>query len=652
MEIAKQHSFLVLQHANDSSKHTVKIVVSMSAALRDWEESTRISRIFGVSQYRTEKPVNKNFKGNSELIFLGPVHPERIRDSYRIKGKVWLTMGLFNVLIAPSSPDEKKAILQWANKEKINYEVWNIRDGEIIEKKVSARLPRSNNWRNHIADLSDSEIAPELNEALQEYCPLMALSLSRAERLRDEVHPNLYSINRFVIDTLNDFQNGKSIDALYPALGQIMIVNTGLSRFVSQTFSGSTPIIETECHLRSNSLLGIGIPALGLWRLRGFLQNTLGSARLPRRFAMLGKCTTDVPDLNSLRTDSEFWSRDHLGERNPDPSDDKPLIPLLSYFSAREGFKSTLTTISAPLAALYSCNSIQWSLLTITHEISHIVIRSVLSQIYPDLDSSEQISKALELFEGRDNRANLLDEIRRYLLLAITGMDQVASGALDFSDPFDTPSEREEIDEEVLRTLLERWHHEVEELLVHVFDYLYFYGSKADKYVPAIWSSWGTIPNINNRVREYVVRTICASLTNHLHGKDAEELAKDEVYRCLKRLTIRKTSGSYIDRALKYIDKHWADEIKPAVIARKPIVRIAQTFLFSRKLATSIRREARTGRANKTKEGYALRSRHIDLVTISNPLRFIETFTKSKIPSMSESAWMFYILAFCFSDNA
>jgi hypothetical protein len=143
------------------------------------------------------------------------------------------------------------------------------------------------------------------------------------------------------------------------------------------------------------------------------------------------------------------------------------------------------------------------------------------------------------------------------------------------------------------------------------------------------------------------VRTICTVLVRHLRrGNIAEELAKQEVQNYLEGLK-RNGGGSYIDRALSYISDHWIDEIKPRVLARKELVKIGRAFLYSENIAAKFRRESAVSAKAGDREGYDLRPYHIEQKSISNPLRFIETFTKSNMPSSVESAWLLYVLAFC-----
>jgi hypothetical protein len=267
-------------------------------------------------------------------------------------------------------------------------------------------------------------------------------------------------------------------------------------------------------------------------------------------------------------------------------------------------------------------------------------VKTVVSELYPNRASKQEVLGALALLEKKRG-ANLLEEIRRLLLISIIKMDDLHN-----ADPVD-------LDEESLVALIDRWEREVEEILVHVFDFVYFYGRDPDAYVVGIWTSWGTIPNISNRIRDYVVRTISTVFAVHLARKSGEEASRNQVRRALKALQADNPNDGYIKTAIKYIDKHWDDEIRSQISARRHLVRIARSFLFSEKIATALRTESEIsgrsgekGRAGE-KEGYTLKQGQLELRQIRNPLHFLELYTSSKFPSPAGSLWIFYVLAFC-----
>ncbi|MGO9209790.1 MAG: hypothetical protein ACLP2H_06690 [Terriglobales bacterium] len=629
MKLEKQ-VFLVLEHSDRVSKHKVRIVESLEDALRTWKPSTRVSPIFMLGPGAMAVDA---FKGRQRLLFLGPVHPERVL-SWTNPKRAWVSLGLLNLLLIPQSLADSKKIIRWANENRILYEAWDLENG-VGMRVASSQESRPATLLPKLATLSAANLAAEVADAVNEYCPLMASTASRCGCFPNEMLSDLEQIHQYVTDTLAEVDSHPDV-TVYRVLGQLLTVNAGLSRFSSQTFAGSSPISETECHFWSNSLLGIGIATLGLWHLNSFLEATLGGARIPERFLGLRQFDKDVPDLTRLDINNPFWSLDHLSRVNLKPGAYDPLIPPLTYFSGRDGFKSTPTTISAPLACVSSCNSLRWSLLTLTHEVSHTIVRSVVSELYPDLASKDEVLAALELLEKKHG-GNLLEEVRRLLLVTLVQMDAVHAGR---RKPVD-------LDTENLVELVEHWQREVEETLVHVFDFLYFYGKDVEKYVSGIWASWGTIPNITSRIRDYVVRTICTVLAIHLRRKNGEDAARDQVQRILTQLRSDAAGGPFIDRALEYIGKHWDDEIRDRVLARRPIVKVAHTFLFSEAIATVLRGEPEISGGASEKEGYTLRPGHLESRQIRNPLRFLELYTTPKAPSALDSAWMFYILAFC-----
>src|SRR5690349_15212104 len=130
MEIGTSNCFLVLQRENGLLGHRIKIVVSQHDALLEWNPSTRISPIFGVAEFQTAQPKQVDFKGTHYLIFLGPIHPEKLFDCYHKGTRVWLSLGLFNVMMVTRSVAEKNRILRWAQRvQRCHYEAWTIKNG-------------------------------------------------------------------------------------------------------------------------------------------------------------------------------------------------------------------------------------------------------------------------------------------------------------------------------------------------------------------------------------------------------------------------------------------------------------------------------------------------------------------------------------------
>ncbi len=638
MHFTGENAFLVLRRDSEGGLWIVSIVPDGQDAIAIWNASTRLSPIFGVSTTDYKSPTNFDFSPKSHLVFLGPVHPEDIPALVSIKCHVWLTLGLFNVVLATATENEAHEVVKWARNKHLPFELWNVEDGQVTKMSTWSPPRLENDWRETLASIWQSAFRDELKEAVQEYCPLMASAISRSAGIPFGFSTELVKLNESVSELLAAFREDATNDRPYWALGQFLVINAALSRFSSQTFAGTTPIESTECHFWLHSLLGIGVATIAFRNIRIFIQSTLGDARIADRFAAL-KDRPNTVDLTLQFPPDE----DYLG--NVELKSSEEVVPLLAYFSARDGYRSTELTVSAPLAAVSACNSQRWSLLTLTHEFSHVVVRAIQADLYPSFDDLRQLDQCVELVAARAPARTTFDEIRRLLLFSIVKMDDAAAGRI--------AGESVELNPESLKVLLQRWRQDVDEIMVHVFDFMYFYGQDVERYVAGIWASWGTIPNISTRVLDYVVRSICAVLTKHLRrGFMAEETARDQVRQALKRLQLRDGASQYVEQALDYMTNQWESLVRPRVLARRQIVKIVNAYLFSESIATQVRGEAEISSSGEgKKEGYPFKKHDLAIHRVTNPLHFAEIYTDTLTPDVTQSAWMLYVLAFCFNYN-
>ena len=328
------------------------------------------------------------FRGHSWLLFLGPVQPQKVVDAFPpLKDThLWLSLGLFNVLLHVPTAAAARTVFYWAKSQNICIEKWELQDGQIRKSTFWRAGARDEDLAKRVEKLARKSFPAELREAILEYCPLVLSTMSRAGQFPPHFISDLKLIHEHVertIASLSTTPGGEP--TTYQGLGQIITINAALARFSSQTFAGTSPITQTECHFWSNSLLGIGVATLGLWKLNRFLEYKLGSARLAARVLSFRSLTENIPELSKLPITNPVWTTDHLKDIPTDTggAQSSALIPLLTYFSGREGFNSTESTISAPLASVSACNSHRWSLLTLTHEISHILVNVMAVQIYP-----------------------------------------------------------------------------------------------------------------------------------------------------------------------------------------------------------------------------------------------------------------------------
>ena len=116
------------------------------------------------------------------------------------------------------------------------------------------------------------------------------------------------------------------------------------------------------------------------------------------------------------------------------------------------------------------------------------------------------------------------------------------------------------------------------------------------------------------------------------------------------KLKKSKLGGRYIQEALNLIESRWDTELFYLVRARRQLVKIVTSFIFSNQIATDIRSELKISGGAGRKKGYTLKQGVLELKPIDNPIMFIESFANSAQPSAAISAWLFYVLAFCLED--
>ncbi len=410
----------------------------------DWTANTRLSPVFSIARTCGNSPNAFQFLGKWTLFFVGPIHPTSVPALAHDDVRVWLTLGLFNVLIATQSDLRASEIKKWAKKNCIELEKWSLLDGEV--KRVEcvngiAKGPEDTNWKSVLTALWERPVSGELREAIQEYCPLMAATISRSRRVTPNITNDLVGLNdgvsAFLVEALKSAKEGKHIQCL----GHLLTINAALSRFSSQTFAGTSPITTTECHFWLHSMLGVGVASLAFRNVCAFVDQQLGNARIGERFAALKDVTANFDLLLDFPPDCDYLDSVTISESDK-------VVPILAYFSARDGYRSTEWAVSAPLAAVSACNSRRWSLLTVTHEFSHVAVRSILAELYPDFMQPTKMNECIDLLSEVSPKTVFM-QIRKLMIISIIAMDNAAVGR--------PMGQSVDVVQSTLKALLQRW---------------------------------------------------------------------------------------------------------------------------------------------------------------------------------------------------
>lgn len=635
MKLKGNESLLVLR-CPDNGPKAVAIVPSLNDALPVWSGRDRVSPVFEIEsehwtngfQFRPRR---------ASLIFLGPVSPVLAGGCLpKLKGafdRAWLTLGLFNLVIYTTSRRSSGFVCAWAEEQGLRWEAWELKGNAIHDVRIG---PRSSHRPNALlASLAQFELRSshaELRDARDEYCALLATASSRARQVDSSLADELQQASAIITQAAADHAGRKGNGHDLPAIALLIDANAALSRFTSQMFSGFSPILETECHFWTHSLLGTGVANLALVKIRRFISRKLGEARIPEQIDVL-RTVTDTAIMTGVLEDGTIWNAPWL-HKLPDvvrrpvlPQPLQALCPLVTYLSGRDGFHTTQVSLSAPLNILTSCSSLRWSLLTVTHEMSHRVVDEVLSFILPDPTKDEEVSRAAALINEAVKPANVLECLEFKLIVAMANLNAAAP----IIEPEDDVTPGHILD------LIGTRREEIEEVMVHVFDFIYFYGAEPDVYVPAIWRSWDAIPSLNRRLSAYVLRTLCAVYAKYWSSPTATQDTIAAVTAGMEVVAKNDKDNVYIQEALDYL-KREKEALQTQLRRRRFLIDFVRTFLQSPPILQEVR-----GQASKPEKSSDLA---FEGLPVENPLRFIEAQTTSSGTSPLRSFLLLTRLAF------
>lgn len=612
--------YLRLSRSRDGKSRKVDWFGRYEDVIKEWTIGTRLSPIFGLT---SSPPPKLPSLRQSWLFFCGPIYPGEL-DFFSLS-HAFLTNGLFNVLVFCSSAKERKTAERFAEQNNLFWEEWSLSKNTVKDiywggpDRPDSLIPRS-----MLKPLQGC--LPNLETNSREYVTQIASAVARAALYLPENEKELIrfdSICRGVLEKEYDSTIKQDI---------LVYTNAALSLHVTQMYSGTTPITETKSRLWNHSFLGIGIPALALANIRSFIEKAVDRANIIKRIRALERDPAVSVSLVEIPADDDFWNKDHLARDKAELdllSDDAkkdPILPLLTFFSGRDGYKTTHFTLSAPLELVGSCNTLSWTLLTVTHEISHVIISGILGRVLAKPDEPEDrfvpAIRSLNLKNGGDN---LFEQVRSLLCMGIWRM----------SCP---DGESEELSPSSLKQYVRLNWHELNEILTSCFDFKYFYGADPERYMRSLWVTWEAIPNIADRIPEYVTRCLCALHTNNVRRDDGRRTSLGDLIDLLSKINKEFPDLKYVAAGLQEVQEK-RDEYLTLLRDRELLVKFASHFLHSRQVEQILVPESRIPH-NATNPMCFPRER------IRSPLRFVEEVSRDVSPNVLRSFGIFQRLAF------
>lgn len=622
----------------------VQISSDYQETLKNWRQSSRISPVFPFSG--DDKTINNIVNGTYYTLAFGFIDPNDFREYFQPQISSYyhfLTYGLMNNFIISESESFILEAQTWLKEKNTIYEMWKICNFEIKNKTVTEELDKEYNLNIDYTLFERNN--KSLHPYLHEYIPLIKAVINKSHIFFPLILGELSNFHNTVEKVLLYDDNKFS---LIMKMNFITTICASLSRFSSQLFSGVSTIAENPSYFWNHSLFGIGLPIIGIIRLKQYIELFSEQTQIVQRLELYNLIKNEKPCDDTLyNKDANFLK--HQKVESKIHSAPKDFIKNIVCFSGRDGFKSSRATVSVPLISISACNSIAWSPMTLTHELCHQIAESALSWFYPPIelddenaDNNQENTKVfIEKFKDETRCDHLLDEIQIAFLKQLIQIHSIETKDISFSIKGFIV---------FLRDIKNSSHRLINEIITQLLDYKYFYDSNTTIYHRNIWVSWSMIPNINVNVEEYIFRTLCITMTKYIDDDDRYELAKRDLYEDLNALIKLYPHSNLLQETIRKMnDTSFWSSMKLRLAKHKSLILLLLSTLFSVDFAGKFGKDIahRTGTGTKK---YNFTYLDFTSTSISNPVDFLKTFSDEISYNSLRSYWVLYKLAFS-KDN-
>ncbi|WP_316849632.1 hypothetical protein [Pedobacter agri] len=550
--------------SKEPSKVSVELDFSKIAPISDNQKSFRISPIFPLVQNELRSIDNNT------------IHFYSFSNAYRVLGRIQLlgskelqecvffSIGLSSVILISNNENIIQQFIETSLYDSLSTEKWIIENSII--KTISYDFKKSENGSQLSLNIEDYSKLPLAERSVIDEFKISAHFLVLKTQTHmvselDKINRLVSEINDLIIEliyledistvipqglkeySMLDFQDGRLRNMIkHQNLDRIIQVNSALSYVSTQAFSGATPILERRSLVRRNSLLGIGSAILALNNIARFIESCFSKVAFEDVIIKGMSISSPLQGLDVLHNyNSTTWYDSSVSKFSHFIPKNNSYFKL-PYFNGRLGFRESEYSIAAAIQSLTSGASLEWSLMTITHEMLHGHVRDLLTFIFFGDESQKEEDKRKLFYDKFIRKVHkkvvketLIDSIRcilfTYCCLSIT------HGSLTSIREFDPAKVEIEVPEQnELWETLEIENRNINEIMVHILDLHYFYASRVSVYIPLIWCSWVAVPYISGDIRQYILRsilTICSKTDGSVFTRFKQSIGR------LKELLIK-----------------------------------------------------------------------------------------------------------------
>ena len=567
--------------------------------------------------------------GKWDILFLYNANLSRVLETVdrcpNEKYFICVTWGLANVVIFKETSNDYPSFSEFKNLSE-NWELWSLNQGigevshiEMSEKKID-------NLSN-LSMPSPTLDTLEFKCVFDEYVLTINSIVKNCRKYLVELEPYFNQLHSFVSKNL--ISNG-SLDEI-EIIDCFVALNASLSRVNTQLFSCCNGIVANKCPIQNHSLFGVGIASLALFKYSMFLEKNI----LENNVTGLLDSIAEIIISPSKKTDWHeriYENQKQVNALKNIKRENDTGVPIIPFFSGRDGFRyGKITNISTPMMCLYNAHRCSWNLLTFTHELSHLFVEGTVTLLenYSNNDFRTKITK---------NRIKFpLEEPVQYIDWAWSLYNATKLALVDKKDK-----------DFCVET-------ELNELITHIVDFLYFYNGDIEKYMKFIWYSWLKVPSVEKRIRKYIVRTGVTILSVALEQK-REEYIKSTLIEGFTRLHKETKEPIFTTITNDYLknDDEWT-KIFELITEAVHIIELVRVLLFDETISANVEKEPRRVDVAKNPQknlssnsdpyGFKLGAWQNSDMNISNPIFFIKNYSINDKGNEQYALWFFNKLA-------
>jgi hypothetical protein len=460
-------------------------------------------------------------------------------------GHLWFSHGLASLVVITELETVISDVKTAIGSELTGFEEWTVEDGFIVDSDIFLK-------KYEVPDLpiiDISELPSDIRALFDEYYCSIRIAVIRASaylpyhlRILLGLHSQVLSIidillfiyaskkpaaelvEQYDFDLLAS-DPGRRLQTAKSLVDQVLQIIGGLSYVVTQGYSGVMPIIQHECPIRAFSLLGVGAAFDALTKIYESVSNVFAKHPVPRLIRdSYDSIMLPIPIFkNFAEYNIDGWRKysGFLDSVLPNIKvDDNDKMFHLSFFSGTRGFRESLYTISAAIQTIATCAMPKWTLVTLTHEYLHAHVRAIMAILHQEPSKSEFTVIYNEFLAiTPQNEASTSISLRKRLLFSLLAANESAflckQSAKEIREGKGEGEKRSKrFTASKAYILFKDTYREINEYLVHTLDFLYFYDGNVHLYIKLVWLTWATLPEIQERLSHYLLRTLLATSVN------------------------------------------------------------------------------------------------------------------------------------------